>query len=414
MFKFLLAIFISTYSINGISANIGNSLKNPIDSSSENKIEPNEFSDKSIPVDQTEYSDKSKQSQLKDSAENKNTITPLVKKEKPVASIATPIRKFNSHQNGAQKEQKNLVKNLHLPIALGSSLLIGFGIALGVNHFLFEKENGSTGQDQTNKPTFYLYTTGLGCWGDNGIMEFWHNKLRDSILAQIPESFQVVIVHFDPLMDMLRPNTRIENYYPVKQTIEDLAQNDMSHKRVSASYFLPEFFDHNQVEKLHLVIDFAHLYRYTSLGKVTKMNEDEDEEDEITLNAIYFGFVGTNEVLASRVLSLSKLIEIDEAGSVTTYIDKLIENRYPLHSVYPSDFFTELLREVRKDLEENFSHLPLTSVIELINETKSRHLGALMDLAMSQIWANTPQHLIVKSLSDFIVEKNFIRRLGAN
>ncbi|MFK7825053.1 MAG: hypothetical protein AB8G05_12935 [Oligoflexales bacterium] len=356
----------------------------------------------------TEPSDKSENKELNQSKFAKNEVDKNISiKKRPKLDTfnSLKVRRLKTLRNSTRKPQVNKHNWKTDKIILGAS--VGAGVLLAgywlLTNFLTNDRPYilDSSNEQPDRRIFYLYTTGIGSWGNTEIAEFWQKSLRESILSHIPDSFQVVIAHYDPLMDMIDNNSTIENYDSAKQVIEDLTKDDMQQERVSNSFFLPEFFDHNQVERPHLVIDFAHIYEYTNIKKVKKIN---DGEDEIPLNAIYFGYLGNDENLKYRILSLTKLIEIDATGSATTYIDKLIENGYSFPSVYPSDFFDGLLKGATKNLEEDHG-LPLTTAIDLIDETKNKHLGALMDFAMSEIWKNTPQDLLIENLADFIVKK---------
>ena len=51
-----------------------------------------------------------------------------------------------------------------------------------------------------DKPTFYIYTTGIVNWANfndinQNLIEIWKRLVRDNIISLIPENFEINILH---------------------------------------------------------------------------------------------------------------------------------------------------------------------------------------------------------------------------
>jgi len=177
--------------------------------------------------------------------------------------------------------------------------------------------------------SFLIYTTGIDNYGNPGIIEFWKNQMRADILRKLrlhPDD--VRIVHFDPMM---------RNSAASKKA-RALAHN----ATLAPDTFRPEPLPMSVGAKPDLIIDFAHIFSYTSQG--IPLLEGRPYPD---LNVVYGGYVGDDigDNLRNRQLTLSDKFLYMEDGQIKTYRDLIVrcfgsltvdegeEVRYPFNSV---------------------------------------------------------------------------------
>jgi len=195
--------------------------------------------------------------------------------------------------------------------------------------------------------TFYIYTTGLGCWSDPILTQYWDSTIRENILKNIDESFtKIVFEHYDPFID-----------------IDEPTKEKFRKENIDKCEFIDKFIDLDKINTLnkdnmhpHLLIDFAHILNYLP-NKETITSNSYGEKKSIKynhINSLYFGFLGDP---IPRHIATLKLFDMDSNGKITTYIDKLIRLGYvmcddinPLTD--PIKIIKNIIIIVKRDLEQ--------------------------------------------------------------
>jgi len=165
---------------------------------------------------------------------------------------------------------------------------------------------------------FYLYTTGILDWMNHGqLFDRWNMEIRTHIINLIPNKYKVIIHHYDPLH--VEPNE-----LNIQKNI--LISNDKRNNRVLDSFFHNEKFPFTH-ELPYIILDFAHIFYYTHNKHIVKTNtiyESSEPIIEKNLYCVRFGYVGSKNDIENSP-SQYKIFEVNYDGSITTYIDKMIE-----------------------------------------------------------------------------------------
>ncbi len=212
--------------------------------------------------------------------------------------------------------------------------------------------------------TFYLYTTGIGDWGNRhySLANIWNEFLLPQSINILAFSgyTNIIINHHDT--EGVGGNegnyngwARI-NKEEYRQNIEKILNYDRMINGIvnvqSRYYNTPIDFDHIDINS-HLIFDFAHIFNYMYLPGSPKSLPITREKDKIypNINSIYFDYLGQNEGETNRAInrrrnitsngnkavSLMNLItsvffKVNEDNTVQTYID-MISYKSLLHDI---------------------------------------------------------------------------------
>ena len=164
--------------------------------------------------------------------------------------------------------------------------------------------------DGPKAKTFYIYTTGIGEWGDlSKAASTWDLIMRDTILRNIDPSFnQIIIAHYDPLLGFDNKPMEAEKIIEISEGMEKTVVNSDKSASTPArqidSSFRPDIIDFAKIKSPHLVVDLAHIFKYEpSLEHPKKISigghymEPEDQRVSYTnINAVYPGYCGELQI----------------------------------------------------------------------------------------------------------------------
>jgi hypothetical protein len=202
--------------------------------------------------------------------------------------------------------------------------------------------------------TFYIYTTGIAEWGDlSQSLKSWNETLCKQVCDLIPRKFKnIFIIHSDILQSIAKEKID-ETYANILNKIQHDLEID---SRIKDSTFQTEPLDFANISGQtdpYIIIDIAHLFEYIrdnySSVNVTrafiKGSYGEPRGDVITLNVVYPGYKG-------GYLNNTPFFRVNEDNSVTTYINKLLDNsRFSDFDLYnPNLKIEELFNQIRKKL----------------------------------------------------------------
>lgn len=181
---------------------------------------------------------------------------------------------------------------------------------------------------------FNIYTTGIA---DDGVRKCWIEYLRDNIIRLIPDRYNINIYHYDPSDNISWiKDLRYENY----------------HIRISNSSTYTEMFNYFNINinELYLIIDCAHLFRYTNkIGYVKIRNVYKEfkyeNEDEIKLNSLYYGYIIPDNNYGKSILK-SRLFRVNNRN-IITYIDDMIKNNITFDYNEPNNIFNDIFNDIR-------------------------------------------------------------------
>lgn len=156
-----------------------------------------------------------------------------------------------------------------------------------------------------------------------GLLYILLNTIIPNLLSQLPQHFtQVIIQHHDILLD--KEKYHINKLYFV-QYLNQIIQS-YEHKldeRIVHHSFTDKPLDIQQIDCPHFVIDMAHIFHYGHSKQII----NNDLHKSYYFNCIYIGW--NNEKFANK-----KLYEINQDGSVRTYIDCMFESGFNIEIIY--------------------------------------------------------------------------------
>ncbi|VVU95461.1 hypothetical protein CPAV1605_1212 [seawater metagenome] len=208
-----------------------------------------------------------------------------------------------------------------------------------------------------NDDTFIIYTTGIANWGDiNTVLKSWiENNILENILSMIPSFYKnVQIHHYDPIINVTETSIP-KNLINEIQT--RLYTNDINYPRIIQSLFFQERLLDVKLKKNYIIIDFAHVFKYTKKRDVVEIagNYKESNKEEKKLKTVYIGFIGNsidlknNDCISHRIIK-SNFFRVKDNRTVETYIDSMIENNYNFDPMYPQDKIVEIVSVIKKFL----------------------------------------------------------------
>jgi len=237
-----------------------------------------------------------------------------------------------------------------------------------------------SGSSLQSKPLFYIYTTGIADWGNlDKLLLFWNKLLCDHVCSLIPPRFDIKILHSDILLELtygIGPNHMIldQKVYLTEQ-INLLLLENLENERIVESSFQTEPLNFREIRgKIpYLIIDFAHLFKYSkdlinispngSVKVFQNYNDLELNDDGLELNVIYVGYLGENQILDSklskRYISLLNFFRVNDDNTVITIINKLL-NKIRFNQLLdqelfdPTDRIDIIMKQIRRKLQDKF------------------------------------------------------------
>lgn len=212
--------------------------------------------------------------------------------------------------------------------------------------------------------TFYVYTTGLCEWGElDKAARSWIEFLRDSILRNIPEQFNnIIIEHYDPLntdagekhIDIDIKRTIIDDFNGLVVANDNRLSNPR--RRITSRFFSEELPIRNlQRNNPHILLDIAHIVAYlppNALGqKQVQLNFG--PKTIFNINSVYPGYCGSLQIdrgFSSQFIGRSNFLRVNADGTVITYIDRMYQRLYHREidiKSYPQDFIRAIFISIR-------------------------------------------------------------------
>jgi hypothetical protein len=192
--------------------------------------------------------------------------------------------------------------------------------------------------------TFYIYTTGICEWGDlDKAANTWNTILRANILRTIHPSFnQIIIRHFDPLIEMGNtdePMSKSITDKIIAEFNERIVHMDFlehSLQREIKSEFIHSKIIFNHIENPHLLLDLAHIFKYlptkSKLIQISGHYGEVDKPHYYHINSVYPGYCGSTSFteygFSNQFIPQSNFFKADSDNNVVTFIDRLYNLEY--------------------------------------------------------------------------------------
>jgi hypothetical protein len=272
---------------------------------------------------------------------------------------------------------------------------------------------------------FNIYTTGIANFGllesDQNLVVSWKLDCRNNIINNIPKQYSINIYHYDPLLVSMTRNEEQtnESKKKIKKYInKHLLPADLKHKRVKYSNFFCQRFTPDVIEGPYIIFDMAHLFKF----KENKMNTvsytsvyNENSQELLNLNVLRVGFVANMEI--SKHLLENKLFNVEEDGSVNTYVDMLIFMNKKFDNMEPAISIREFVQKVIRIIEskvcelrsEDTNKLDLYKIDNIMKRIKNKKL--IIAEIMREIWDTSINEEIFDSIANIIIERNIINIL---
>ena len=200
---------------------------------------------------------------------------------------------------------------------------------------------------------FVIYTTGIANWGffdtpeqpEQNLIKQWNNGIREFLIAKIPEKFEVEIIHYDPLDSIkLEYIEEVINY--IKKNLIDVEKSKEIESQFIKDYLELELLDG---KKNYFVYDMAHIFQYSNKKNTVTVFGDEQKR-EFEINSLRTGFIGEDKI--PYYLSLEEfVIDINNDGTVTTYIDRFIDLNIPIDNNRPERIFEDINEKIIRNIE---------------------------------------------------------------
>jgi hypothetical protein len=217
------------------------------------------------------------------------------------------------------KEQKEKIKIHGLEIDEDTDIsneildeIIAEKIKHNKQHVVYSKSKCRGKIHEQNK-TFYIYTTGI--IDAEQLIKVWVDTLYENIKSSIPIEFKIIVNHYDPT--------------PYKNQEKEKLIKEL--EKYNNQIFYNEELPYKNLERPHIVIDFAHIFGYYPndenkydaywSGYYDYLIPDKVTKDIITksnIKSIYLGFYCSE-------IAKCKLINVDSYGNIITFIDRLID-----------------------------------------------------------------------------------------
>ena len=132
------------------------------------------------------------------------------------------------------------------------------------------------------------------------------------------------------------------------------------------SSFLFKKFKPNSI-KTHLVIDFAHLYRYINFQNIVI----DHQQNMYDITVLRTGFIETYLI----IYHLEKIFETDQNGITTTYIDKMIQLEYDYDKTEPIDCLKRIFKKIISNIEQQIKVLKSDDIENVPPYYKVEYIG---------------------------------------
>ena len=266
---------------------------------------------------------------------------------------------------------------------------------------------------------FTIYTTGLSNWlsflnknndTNQYLINIWNDGVRDNIINLVPNKFKINFIHYDPLLELVN-NGKKKIEGPVKilalnYISENLVVKDYTNDRVNESIFIDDYINFENLNEPYIILDIAHVFIYPLKLNTVKFPND---NKELNINSVRFGFLGDP---ISILMTKSKIFTVNDNGTITTYIDKIIELKEKGYKdIYeervPSDIIAKILKNIKIYLENYIKEIKeskfLYQIEHIINEVFNSE--EIIKSILNYIWNDFSYDEILKQLSRFIFEK---------
>lgn len=247
---------------------------------------------------------------------------------------------------------------------------------------MIENSIGGGGQDKL----FHVYTTGLSNWqsqeGNQNIIEKWNSEVIVNIIKLIPTEYKICFRHFDPLVSIDLINISNEERLKEIDRIKTFLLQNFEDDRVIGSVFIDKYLNLEELIPPYIILDFAHIFVYTdtmhTVQKIieTPSGEFKGDGQDLLINSVRFGFIGDPNPLQ---LAKSKIFEIQEDGTVKSYIDKMIEINnnngftnpddriFKFNSINPDEIIYDIKNKIIDNVKQMFPvYEPVQDIIPSI------------------------------------------------
>ena len=268
--------------------------------------------------------------------------------------------------------------------------------------------------------TFYIYTTGICEWGDlYAAANTWNTILRANILRSIHPSFnQIIIRHFDPLIEMGSSNK------PMSKSITDKIITEFNEtivhmdflagtlQREIKSEFIHGKINFNRIEKPHLLLDLAHIFRYLpTIPKLIQISGHYDEVDKpsyTTINSVYPGYCGntsfTDYGFSNQFIAHSNFFMTNTHGNVVTFIDRLYKLKYHMDTGIRFGLTPPIKDFIYSDPSVLIKYIYLVIRNKSIQYLKSKGIEyAIIDPAIDKLFINEFSKNIVMEIINLLM-----------
>ena len=208
-----------------------------------------------------------------------------------------------------------------------------------------------------NSNVFHIYTVGLLDWGrvneEDSLITAWDRFLRENFISKIPEKFELIIHHYDPMFTYEGvPTTNNNEILQNKKAIQNLVDKENTMRRINSFYYLQPL-NPAIIEGPHLVIDTCGLFEYSN-----KAGHIIYEVKEYKINSFRSGYLGWSihnknnknkyiEFTFSQLLTfIEDSVSISQKGEVITYLDKIIYNNRFQDGVEPEDQIDSIYKRI--------------------------------------------------------------------
>jgi hypothetical protein len=260
------------------------------------------------------------------------------------------------------------------------------------------EEESKKGEESKN---FHIYTTGILDSGNLcAVINAWEKIVRERIIDKIrPHYNNIYIHHYD-----MHPIDNIG-----KLTMEKVLENEKKYD----SEFKNEKINLNIIDKNHIIIDFAHIFKYTNDGPILNnfvldsySTNYSDYKPKFKLNVVYFGYIGeyqiSDEGFSSHYIAKSDDFIQIKYGKIITYIDGLLLHEKTEEIIDPSSNIEKIFKKVRNKVLED---LKIEKPFDLVfNKNISENVvKSIIEQIIEQINIGTSDSKIVEN----VITENF-------
>jgi hypothetical protein len=268
--------------------------------------------------------------------------------------------------------------------------------------------------------TFYIYTTGICDWGYlDAVANAWNTILRANILRSIHPSFnQIIIRHFDPLIEMGNSNE------PMSKSITDKIITEFNGRIVHMDFlegtfqreikseFIHGKINFNHIENPHLLLDLAHIFKYLpTIPKLIQISGHYGEVDKphyYHINSVYPGYCGntsfTDYGYSNQFIIHSNFFMTDIDGNVVTFIDRLYKQKYHMDTGIRFGLTPPIKDFIHSDPSVLIKYIYLVIRNKSIQYLKSKGIEyAIIDPAIEKLFINEFSKNIVMEIINLLM-----------